>query len=1038
MKTRENATRTIRLSAGGMAAIAALFCTSIAMPVAAGGGNDIDWIGPDSGLWNDAANWNPMTVPNGAFDVFIENGTTPIQNINATVDTLTINSSSGLDMLNVGLTIGGGMIDNDGQILINLNSGFNAFLDFSSNATLTGSGEIFINGDNTNDRIQGAVNSVVTQAASHTIRGAGDIDVELINNGTVIADQNGPGDYSLLRLDGGMKTNNNLMTTDNGAVLQFNGTTLDNTSGDIVADDGDVLITNSNIIGGNLVSSAGSKIQITTASGLTNPTITANSLLSMLAVVTTIDGSTLTNNGTIVMNELSGFNAALTIDGNIDLVGSGEIFINGDNTNDRIETTAGSLLTQAASHTIRGAGDIDAEFVNNGTVIADQNQPMDYALLRMDGGMKTNNNLMITDNGAVLQFNNTTLDNTNGDIVADDGDVLITNSSIDAGNLTSSLGSKIQITAASTLTNPTLTANSLLTTLNIITTVDGSTFTNDGMVVLNEASGFDAALSIDGNIDLVGSGEIFLNGDNVSDRIETTVDSVLTQAASHTIRGAGDIDAEFVNNGTVIADQNGPEDYALLRLDGNTKTNNNLITTDNGAVLQLNSTTIENSSGDIVAADGNVTITNSAINGGVLESELGSQFFVGSASTLTDVTLTEGSFLGTGDIILTLGGSTFVNDGFVNMNQGSGFDAALNVPSDMMILGDGEIYVEGDNNSDRIDIATGMTLTNGPEHTIRYLIGSLNGNIENLGTIVVDDFMRVVNAANGNDLDLPGGTLAGGGTVDAAAVNNTSGVVSPGNSAGTLTIDGDYNQSSGAALQIELGGLDSGVDSDLLVVTGNASLGGALVLQSTNGFIPDPGDSITILTADSISGEFVRILPAQEFCNLGFTITYTATTVEVTVFDAVSTDEFSFFNGTLIGGTLNDLIDSDDSRVRARSEFGFLSSEPNVLELRAGFTTVASPNELTIIFEGRVNNPNASVRVRMRNWDTNSFNQVDAFTMPTPNVDVRRLITGIPADDFIRSSDGKMEVAVRQVVIATFSLSGFISSFDQLQVCGSG
>ena len=58
------------------------------------------------------------------------------------------------------------------------------------------------------------------------------------------------------------------------------------------------------------------------------------------------------------------------------------------------------------------------------------------------------------------------------------------------------------------------------------------------------------------------------------------------------------------------------------------------------------------------------------------------------------------------------------------------------------------------------------------------------------------------------------GTLAGTGTIFAKVDNN--GIVSPGDSPGTLTISGgNYTQHSGATLKIEIGGLSSGVNGDL-------------------------------------------------------------------------------------------------------------------------------------------------------------------------------------------------------------------------------
>src|SRR5207247_1342766 len=49
-----------------------------------------------------------------------------------------------------------------------------------------------------------------------------------------------------------------------------------------------------------------------------------------------------------------------------------------------------------------------------------------------------------------------------------------------------------------------------------------------------------------------------------------------------------------------------------------------------------------------------------------------------------------------------------------------------------------------------------------------------------------------------------GGTLLGSGTVGGALTN--SGTVAPGNSPGIITVNGDYTQSSGGSLAIEIQG----------------------------------------------------------------------------------------------------------------------------------------------------------------------------------------------------------------------------------------
>jgi T5SS/PEP-CTERM-associated repeat protein len=86
---------------------------------------------------------------------------------------------------------------------------------------------------------------------------------------------------------------------------------------------------------------------------------------------------------------------------------------------------------------------------------------------------------------------------------------------------------------------------------------------------------------------------------------------------------------------------------------------------------------------------------------------------------------------------------------------------------------------------------------------------------------------------------------------------NQGGKLAPGHSVGTTTINGNYTQNAGA-LDIELGGTNAG-QSDKLNVTGTATLGGALNVTFTNGFVPQAGNTFDILDWAARSGTFVSL-----------------------------------------------------------------------------------------------------------------------------------------------------------------------------------
>ena len=145
---------------------------------------------------------------------------------------------------------------------------------------------------------------------------------------------------------------------------------------------------------------------------------------------------------------------------------------------------------------------------------------------------------------------------------------------------------------------------------------------------------------------------------------------------------------------------------------------------------------------------------------------------------------------------------------------------------------------------------------------------------------------------------------------------------------------------------------------------------------------------------------------------------------------------FTITRGSLLSGDLASLLASDNSRLRMQSQFGFLSSEPNVAEIEVTFDfDNASATSLDLTFEHSVNNPGGTATIAMRNYATNAFQTVDTYNPGTTDqVDVTNL-TG--AGDFVRNSDGQVRVRSKYVVIATFSLSGFIARIDQIKVEGS-
>ncbi|MBI4718076.1 MAG: hypothetical protein HY763_09750 [Planctomycetes bacterium] len=107
------------------------------------------------------------------------------------------------------------------------------------------------------------------------------------------------------------------------------------------------------------------------------------------------------------------------------------------------------------------------------------------------------------------------------------------------------------------------------------------------------------------------------------------------------------------------------------------------------------------------------------------------------------------------------------------------------------------------------------------------------------------------------------GTLQGDGLIIGDVFN--SGLVSPGQSPGTLSIIGDYEQQPTGRLVIDLAGSPDNPVFDHLEVSATIKLDGTLEVRLADGFVPLPGTEFQILAAQSVSGDFVTKLGMADF-----------------------------------------------------------------------------------------------------------------------------------------------------------------------------
>jgi fibronectin-binding autotransporter adhesin len=442
------------------------------------------------------------------------------------------------------------------------------------------------------------------------------------------------------------------------------------------------------------------------------------------------------------------------------------------------------------------------------------------------------------------------------------------------------------------VTNLTITINSGATVtgsnpLGVFSLATGNTVVNNGTIIdttgafagLSAAigSGFTDASNpnpVDSDV-VINNGSIVgvLDGINIGtgfpNGIETVTNNGTIQAGAAAIRFFGASAGVATNNGVINAA--GANAGGIIGSVGFLQATNRgsiTVTGTNGVGMGGfgDSNRLENSGTVAVTGTGAVGMGVTAVGSSVINSGL-----------------VTASGTNAGGVLLVGSNSSFTNTGRVVATGTNAVAVLLGGSGNTLILGtgssiDGTVRSSGTNNGvqltgDGVLPATVLgfnTLTmSGPGTWSLPTAVTFGNSFVNGGVLAVNGTLTSPVLVN------PGGTLGGSGTVIGNVTNN--GRVAPGNSLGTLTINGNYTQTRDGTLAVEV----SPSGADRLVVGGAATLGGTLLFLPQAALFTE-GPSFTVLTANSIQGAFDTVSGAPSYF-LGLTPTVTAGQLSATV-----------------------------------------------------------------------------------------------------------------------------------------------------------
>ena len=147
------------------------------------------------------------------------------------------------------------------------------------------------------------------------------------------------------------------------------------------------------------------------------------------------------------------------------------------------------------------------------------------------------------------------------------------------------------------------------------------------------------------------------------------------------------------------------------------------------------------------------------------------------------------------------------------------------------------------------DATLNWTITNSGEVNIGYASLSINNLfVQNAGSTALAPGATLATPFSRGLIAILGGSVSGDGDLGGLALN--SGTIHPGDAPGLLTVANNFTNAADGVLSIEIGGRTNGTQYSVLTGPSfsSVSLAGTLTASLTNDFIPQLGDTFTVMS----------------------------------------------------------------------------------------------------------------------------------------------------------------------------------------------